>query len=84
MLRLNFLLYKFIFQDKAWKSMKVLNDNASNNGPYHWMPIKVHFLFDFFVLIALVSVNCCRGSDSCSDSRSDIAIVQHHNNCGSS
>lgn len=60
--------------------MKVLNDNASNNGPYHWMPIKVHFLFDFFVLIALVSACCCRGSDS----RSDIAIVQHHNNCGSS
>lgn len=29
------------FQERAWKAAKGINDDASNAGPYHMMPIKV-------------------------------------------
>nr|CDJ92568.1 Proteinase inhibitor I25 domain containing protein [Haemonchus contortus] len=29
------------YMEKAWKAAKGINDDASNDGPYHMMPIKV-------------------------------------------
>ncbi|CAD6197648.1 unnamed protein product [Caenorhabditis auriculariae] len=29
------------YMDRAWKAVSSINDNASNNGPYHFIPIKV-------------------------------------------
>ncbi|CCD70263.1 Cystatin cpi-2 [Caenorhabditis elegans] len=29
------------YSDKAWKAVKGINDQASNNGPYYYAPIKV-------------------------------------------
>ncbi|VDO40395.1 unnamed protein product [Haemonchus placei] len=31
----------FVLKEKAWKAAKGINDDASNDGPYHMMPIKV-------------------------------------------
>ncbi|VDO93085.1 unnamed protein product [Heligmosomoides polygyrus] len=34
-----------LFKEKAWKAAKGINDERSNAGPYHMMPIKVGGLF---------------------------------------
>ncbi|PIC27557.1 hypothetical protein B9Z55_019775 [Caenorhabditis nigoni] len=29
------------YHEQAWKAVKGINDQASNNGPYYYVPIKV-------------------------------------------
>ncbi|VDM64078.1 unnamed protein product [Angiostrongylus costaricensis] len=52
--------FVYVFQERAWKAAKGINDDASNAGPYHMMPIKVsnHQLesLDSVLFVMLVSV----------------------------
>lgn len=38
------------FQEQAWKAVKGINDQASNNGPYYYVPIKVCYRYQYHSL----------------------------------